>query len=90
MHYAMDGSGFTIVGETPCADPHAGCCGGWGLDTPGYPIGLGRSIFRDAVTLQLCGVKKLARRIKQSFLDLQAPCRLETVPRASPEVKAQE
>ena len=24
--------------ETPCADPHAGCCGGWGLDTPGYPI----------------------------------------------------
>ena len=24
--------------ETPRADPHAGCCGGWGLDTPGYPI----------------------------------------------------
>ena len=24
--------------ETPCADPYAGCCGGWGLDTPGYPI----------------------------------------------------
>ena len=26
--------------ETPRADPHAGCCGGWGLDTPGYPIRL--------------------------------------------------
>ena len=24
--------------ETPRADPHAGCCGGRGLDTPGYPI----------------------------------------------------
>jgi hypothetical protein len=24
--------------ETPCADPHAGCCGGWGLETLGYPI----------------------------------------------------
>lgn len=25
--------------EAPRADPHAGCCGGWGLNTPGYPIG---------------------------------------------------
>ena len=24
--------------EAPRADPHAGCCGGWGLTTPGYPI----------------------------------------------------
>ncbi len=24
--------------ETPCADPYAGCCGGWGRKTPGYPI----------------------------------------------------
>jgi hypothetical protein len=24
--------------ETPRADPHAGCCGGWGLNTLGYPI----------------------------------------------------
>jgi len=24
--------------EAPRADPHAGCCGGWGLNTPGYPI----------------------------------------------------
>ena len=49
-HCAMDGSGFTILGETPCAEPPvrrigagcrvqgAGCCGGWGLNTPGYPI----------------------------------------------------
>ena len=38
MRCVMDGSSFTIPGETPCADPHAGCCGGWGLETPGYPI----------------------------------------------------
>ena len=38
MNYAMVGSSFTILSETPCADPHAGCCGDWGLDTPGYPI----------------------------------------------------
>ncbi len=24
--------------ETPRADPHAGCCGGWGRKNPGYPI----------------------------------------------------
>lgn len=29
--------------EAPRADPHAGCCGGWGLNTPGYPISLGKS-----------------------------------------------
>src|SRR5690554_4463898 len=28
----------SLLSETPCAEPHAGCCGGWGLDTPGYPI----------------------------------------------------
>jgi hypothetical protein len=38
MRCVMDGSSFTIPGETPCADPHAGCCGGWGLETLGYPI----------------------------------------------------
>jgi len=25
--------------EPPTADPHGGWCGGWGLTTPGYPIG---------------------------------------------------
>lgn len=35
---AMDGLSFTTLSETPCAEPHAGCCGDWGLDTPGYPI----------------------------------------------------
>ena len=25
--------------EAPRADPHARCCEGWGLNTPGYPIG---------------------------------------------------
>jgi hypothetical protein len=24
--------------EPPTADPHGGWCGGWGLETPGYPI----------------------------------------------------
>jgi hypothetical protein len=38
MRCVMDGSSFTILDETPCADPHAGCCGGWGLNTLGYPI----------------------------------------------------
>ena len=23
--------------EPPTADPHGGWCGGWGLETPGYP-----------------------------------------------------
>lgn len=27
-----------MLSETPCAEPHAGCCGDWGLETPGYPI----------------------------------------------------
>jgi RNA-directed DNA polymerase len=27
------------LSETPSADPHAGCCGGWGRKSPGYPIG---------------------------------------------------
>jgi len=26
------------LNETPRAEPHAGCCGGWGRKTPGYPI----------------------------------------------------
>ncbi|MEM5554100.1 hypothetical protein WNY51_04255 [Pseudocolwellia sp. AS88] len=27
-----------MVNEPPCAEPHAGWCGGWRLDTSGYPI----------------------------------------------------
>jgi hypothetical protein len=27
-----------ILREPPGADPHAGWCGGWGGDPPGYPI----------------------------------------------------
>lgn len=38
MRYAMAGSSFTILSETPCAELHAGCCGGRGLETFGYPI----------------------------------------------------
>jgi len=38
MLYVMDGFCFTMLSETPCAELHAGCCGGWGLDILGYPI----------------------------------------------------
>ena len=38
MRYVMDGLRFTMLDETPCAEPHAGCCGGRGLETLGYPI----------------------------------------------------
>ncbi|MCG8613417.1 MAG: hypothetical protein MI864_23145, partial [Pseudomonadales bacterium] len=31
-------SSFTILSETPCADPHAGVVGNGGVDTSGYPI----------------------------------------------------
>ena len=34
----MGGSSFTILSETPCADPHAGCCGEGRLNTAPYPI----------------------------------------------------
>ena len=30
--------GLSNPAETPRADLHAGCCGGRGLDAPGYPI----------------------------------------------------
>jgi hypothetical protein len=29
---------FGNLDEPPCADPHAGCCRGWGRKAPGYPI----------------------------------------------------
>jgi len=38
MHCVMDGSSFTIPNETPCADPHAGCCGEGRVKTGPYPI----------------------------------------------------
>ena len=25
-------------GDGKMAEPHAGCCGDWGVETPGYPI----------------------------------------------------
>ncbi len=27
-----------VLNEPPCAEPHAGWCGGWRLNTSGYPI----------------------------------------------------
>jgi tetratricopeptide (TPR) repeat protein len=42
----MVGLNFTILSETPCADPHAGCCGGWRLETSGYPISDSREKIR--------------------------------------------
>ena len=29
---------YETLHEPPTADPHGGWCGGWGLETPGYPI----------------------------------------------------
>jgi hypothetical protein len=40
------------LAEAPRADPHAGCCGGWGLNTPGYPI---RRLLRE-VLMALAGL----------------------------------
>ena len=34
---AREGAYDTSHGP-PTADPHGGWCGGWGLETPGYPI----------------------------------------------------
>lgn len=37
----MDRSSLSQLGvlsEPPCAESHAGWCGGWRLDTSGYPI----------------------------------------------------
>jgi hypothetical protein len=49
--------------EAPRADPHAGCCGGWGLNTPGYPIRAQiRLLAGSTSTLK----KKLARRCRAS------------------------
>ena len=30
--------------EGPRADPHAGCCGGWGLNTPATRLGVERDM----------------------------------------------
>ncbi|MFT5299119.1 MAG: hypothetical protein ACI9YH_005171, partial [Colwellia sp.] len=37
-HLGIFGSKSIIVNEPPCAEPHAGWCGGWRLETSGYPI----------------------------------------------------
>ena len=42
---------FTMLNETPCAEPHAGCCGDWTLETPRYPI---RRIFIILVDIPSC------------------------------------
>jgi len=31
--------GWATLDETPRADPHAGCCGGWGKKTPATRLG---------------------------------------------------
>jgi len=43
----MVGLNFIIPDETPCADPHAGCCGeGWRNTSP-YPIIFAFSVLND-------------------------------------------
>jgi hypothetical protein len=51
----MVGLHFTILSETPCAEPHAGCCGGWGLETSGYPIMYGQT---KTPFITILGIKK--------------------------------
>ena len=41
---SYDGGNLIVRPEPPCADPHARWCGGWGRNTPGYPIGPERHI----------------------------------------------
>ena len=49
--------------EPPTADPHGGWCGGWGLDTPGYP--LGRSRYAEQA-------ERLSRKVVTHALDSDA------------------
>ncbi|MDN7131184.1 hypothetical protein JNO04_02325, partial [Halomonas sp. MC140] len=46
----------SLLSETPCAVPHAGCCGGWGLDTPGYPMRMAMDILRKILTIRRCSL----------------------------------
>ncbi|MCU7891732.1 MAG: flagellar filament capping protein FliD, partial [Candidatus Thiodiazotropha sp. (ex Ustalcina ferruginea)] len=63
---------FTIPSETPCAEPHAGCCGGWGLETPGYPIDAYNTVRDQLETLQAgsLGTDSTLRRTMQGFKDI--------------------
>ena len=56
MNCVMLGIGFTILSETPCAEPHAGCCGGWRLETSGYPILCELILAISLVTVFLTGL----------------------------------
>ena len=67
--------------EPPTADPHGGWCGGWGLETPGYPIGrhcsavlvvMAVSMAHRSVALQIN-----REQLPPSFLDVfsQTPSR---------------
>ncbi|MCU7892306.1 MAG: CbbQ/NirQ/NorQ C-terminal domain-containing protein, partial [Candidatus Thiodiazotropha sp. (ex Ustalcina ferruginea)] len=82
---------FTIPSETPCAEPHAGCCGGWGLETPGYPIalefdypepGLEKKIIQNEASIEgdmaarLVKFAHMTRNLKGSGLDEGASTRL--------------
>ena len=40
MRCEMGGSSFIILSETPCAEPHAGCCEERRRNTGTYPIKL--------------------------------------------------
>ena len=37
-HLGIFGSKSIMVNEPPCAEPHAGWCGGWRVEASGYPI----------------------------------------------------
>ncbi len=55
------------IEEPPGADPHAGWCGGRGLNTPAYPI-----------SLQLVSAHGQMERIAPGFRRVPAPCRFQS------------
>ena len=42
-----------MADETPCAEPHAGCCGGWRLETSGYPIMLNAASLDEILLMKI-------------------------------------
>ena len=49
--------------EAHRADPHAGCCGGWGLNAPGYPLGTNRQLLTNTDAVGLDNPQPPLRRL---------------------------
>ena len=57
--------------ETPCAETHAGCCGGWGRETPGYPISNSH-----AINFTFCYIK-ISYFYHSSIIEIQEPSSIQ-------------